>query len=278
MIWLIQDAHRKYDEVEKEANALEDLTYKFIGFGMIPFTNIVTGIDVDTLNDSVIIRGGTKVLDLIVADSFDIEGANDVQRDNFRNGIFYNAEKFDQAYYTGLNLPLLNANATVCNVADILHTKFDKPAFIKPSNDRKSFNAQFVDVRQTLEESIKSSMYQIGYETETCVVSFDIANIKRECRFFVVNNNVVTGSHYRINDVTIPKVIQKDDVIWSIADEYALLYKPHDVFVMDIAETNDGFKIVEYNCLNASGLYLADVKKLFISLQNYQNKHKIVVA
>ena len=46
---------------------------------------------------------------------------------------------------------------------------------------------------------------------------------------------------------------------------------------MDIAETDEGFKIVEYNCLNASGLYLADVKKLFISLQNYQNKHKIVV-
>ena len=53
----------------------------------------------------------------------------------------------------------------------------------------------------------------------------------------------------------------------------AIIYRnAHDVFVMDIADTNEGFKIVEYNCLNAFGLYRADVKKLFISLQNYQNK------
>ncbi len=115
-------------------------------------------------------------------------------------------------------------------------------------------------------------MYQLGYENETCVLSFDIANIKRECRFFVVNE-VVTGSHYRINNVTICKVISPDDVIWSIANEYAKLYQPHDVFVMDIAETDDGFKIVEYNCLNASGLYHSDVKKLFTALQDYKNEH-----
>ncbi len=272
MIWLIQDAHRRYDEVEKEANALENLNYNFTGYGLIPFTHQVTGIDVVDLNEKVIIRGGTKILDLIVADNFEIEGATETQRINFSNGIFYDAEKFDQAYYTSLNLPLLNSNATIHNVADILHTKFDKPAFIKPSNDRKSFTAQFVDVGQTLEESIKSSMYQLGYENETCVLSFDIANIKRECRFFVVNE-VVTGSHYRINNVTICKVISPDDVIWSIANEYAKLYQPHDVFVMDIAETDDGFKIVEYNCLNASGLYHSDVKKLFTALQDYKNEH-----
>ena len=121
MIWLIQDAHRRYDEVEKEANALENLNYNFTGYGLIPFTHQVTGIDVVDLNEKVIIRGGTKILDLIVADNFEIEGATETQRINFSNGIFYDAEKFDQAYYTSLNLPLLNSNATIHNVADILH-------------------------------------------------------------------------------------------------------------------------------------------------------------
>lgn len=40
--------------------------------------------------------------------------------------------------------------------------------------------------------------------------------------------------------------------------------------MIDIAETPIGFKIVEYNCLNASGLYAADVKKLFKEIINYK--------
>lgn len=38
-------------------------------------------------------------------------------------------------------------------------------------------------------------------------------------------------------------------------------------FVIDIADTADGFKIVECNTLNMSGFYKADVSKLIQSIE-----------
>lgn len=39
-------------------------------------------------------------------------------------------------------------------------------------------------------------------------------------------------------------------------------------FVMDIADTEKGFKIIECGCINCAGFYAADMQKLFISLEN----------
>ena len=38
---------------------------------------------------------------------------------------------------------------------------------------------------------------------------------------------------------------------------------------MDLADTKNGTKIVEYNCWNGSGLYYADKKLLFKSVEEF---------
>lgn len=261
-MFLIQDAFRKYSEMDKEVDAILELNLPFQTFGILPFTSIVTGLD--TLPKYVIIRGGTKVLDIITNDTI----TGDFDKQIFKEGLFYNPTTFDQAYYQTLDLPSLNENADIHNMRDIIDVKFEQ-AFVKPSNDRKSFNALFVD-NQTIREALELTQYQANYLDQTCLLTTEIVEINRECRFYIVNQHVITGSHYRIDNQTKHLPIQAKDIMWQVANEYCKLFQPHDVFVIDIAETPIGFKIVEYNCLNASGLYTADVKKLFKELINYK--------
>ncbi len=46
-------------------------------------------------------------------------------------------------------------------------------------------------------------------------------------------------------------------------------YTPHTIFVMDIAETNEGFKIIECNCFNGTGFYGHDIKAIIQSITNH---------
>lgn len=45
-----------------------------------------------------------------------------------------------------------------------------------------------------------------------------------------------------------------------------------DAFVMDIAQTENGYKIVECGCINSAGFYDADLQKLIIDLENFYNE------
>jgi hypothetical protein len=58
-------------------------------------------------------------------------------------------------------------------------------------------------------------------------------------------------------------------IVLDTADEYAKLYEPAEIYTMDLAETPNGIKIVEYNCWNGSGLYKMDTKKLFSTITDY---------
>lgn len=263
-MWLLQDGFRNFNEIDKESTALDSLNLKYHGFGIIPFTNIVTGLTEEMLDTPVFIRCGTKLLDLFTNNDIHLDNISTDLHDRFYKGIFYNTLGFDQLTYLKLDLPLLNEDSDIHFVKDILNIRFDQDVFIKPTNDRKSFNAQFITKGETLEESLSKSMYQGHYKEDICLVSKTIYHsIDRECRFFVVDGKVVTGSHYRINNKTISKEINIYDEIWVIANEYAKLYHPYSMFVMDIAQIHNEYKIVEYNCLNASGLYLSDSKLLF---------------
>jgi len=45
------------------------------------------------------------------------------------------------------------------------------------------------------------------------------------------------------------------------------LWSPDVGFVLDIADTPEGFKVIEVNCLNASGFYACDMAKVVFALE-----------
>lgn len=284
--WLIQVVSRKDEVIKTEIEALNSLNYKWHDFGVIEMLSLFSNIEniLENPNDTYIIRGGTKVLQLFdgvtsleeLSENCSKEQVelSSLYLEKLRAGLFYNVDNFDQKIYGKLDLPLINSDVTYYSLdnENNLNLSFDDIKFVKPSRDLKAFNAGILEPGQTVLEFIHSQMYQPMYVQEELLVSSP-KNIWDEYRFFVLGDQVITGSQYRTNKQlkyhALDNSLEHQKVL-SIAKEYAKLYKPAEVFTMDIGKyNNDQYGIVEYNCFNASGLYHSDVKKLFTTLEDY---------
>lgn len=287
--WLIQVVSRDDRVVAKEIETLNALNYNWKDFGVIELLTLVTNIEniLENVNDTYIVRGGTKslqILDNITSLTQISEHCSQEQIElseiylkKLRAGIFYQVENFDQKVYGRLNLPLINNDVHYypLNVEDNLNLSFDELKFVKPSRDLKAFNAGLLEPGQRVIDFIQGQQYQPMYVQEELLVSTP-KNIWDEYRFFVLGDQVITGSQYRANKQLKPLELGNNTEhlkVIEIAKEYAKLYKPAEVFTMDIGKHSDNeYGIVEYNCFNASGLYNSDVKKLFSTLEEYMTK------
>lgn len=277
-LWLIQSTGLLVAQPHANVEYLKKLNFEFKDFGVIPFTSEITNLENILVEDvNFIIRGGTKLLILLNSIKHISELSPHLTKEQLDNsdyfisklkaGIFYDIEKFDQEFYSTLNLPLLNSNAQLIPMEDVFKLSFDRDMFIKPSRDLKAFNGGIIPTGLSVESFIKSGQYQSFYKDEMIVLS-EVKEIYSEYRFFVVNKEVVGGSQYRkgnrpyLNGDIASEVLQ-------IASEYALLYQPNNIFTMDIALTPDGYKIIEYNCWNASGLYHCNGQKVFFAVNEF---------
>jgi hypothetical protein len=277
-MWLIQSSGLSSYHPHLNLEILKKLKLSFKDFGLISNTTEITNIEnILEENTKYILRGGTKLLTILnnvnnISElcphlSEEQIKLSEIYLNALKSSIFYDIEKFDQNNYKNLELPLLNNSAQYLQVKEILDKSFDKNMFIKPSRDLKAFNGGIIEKGLTVKEFIENSYHQNFYKDEIVILS-DLKTIYSEYRFFIVNKEVITGSQYKLGDkFHLTNYI--DNSIYKVAKEYALLYQPDDIFTMDICETSEGYKIVEYNCFNASGLYHSDGVKLFHIINEY---------
>lgn len=282
--WLIQDVGLIVSQMYRKFDALDFMNENVSGIGVMANHKYITGLEdaiEDDLNTKYVLLSGVKVLNLLknaknIADvvefptQFQIENSDTILN-ALIDGMFYDYEKFDQAYYGNLNLPLLNSEAIYIPIKDNLKTYFNVDKFVKPSRDLKAFDAGILNKGQTIEDYLMNKNRQRFFIEEQLVVS-DVLEMNDEYRFFVVDNEVVTGSAYRLNGV-VGENTRIDDIVMATAKRYAKLYQPENVFTMDLARLKDGtIKIIEYNCFNCSGVYLCDLVKTYESIKIYLEK------
>ena len=94
--------------------------------------------------------------------------------------------------------------------------------------------------------------------------------IQKEFRFFVVGGKIITGSQYTLHGryYTNPLI---DEPAREFAQEMVNLYQLADSFVIDIAQTINGYKIVECGCINCAGFYDSDLQKLLMAIEMRYN-------
>lgn len=140
--------------------------------------------------------------------------------------------------------------------------------FIKPCKDSKVFSGQTMTWDELKEW--KDRILELGWEGtvtgNTCVVMAPVKEIYREYRFFIVNGKVITGSQYRVGMRVFSTECHEKDVI-DYTQKMVNLWCPAIGFVLDIAITPEGFKVVEINCLNAAGFYACDMSKVVFALE-----------
>lgn len=279
--WAIQSSGlRINDDAEMRLmGALKDTCTSYVMFGCIPFTNEITGWQAFP-DEDMFVHCSTKVLRILTDHLIPSEeifvGADSVTahrvRQNMLAGVFYDIRKFDQAVYglESIREHLLNGNARVVKIKDWLHEEMPIDYFVKPTKDLKSFKGGVIQAGYSLWQFVNEGMLDASFEKAVAdgdtVLIAPTKGILREYRFFVVDGEVAAYSQYMIEDR-----VKYDSYVplWlkDKATEFAQLYQPARAFTIDLCVTKDAeVKIVEYNCLNCSGLYHADVAELIRQL------------
>ncbi|PLS18902.1 DUF4343 domain-containing protein [Bacillus sp. M6-12] len=169
-------------------------------------------------------------------------------------GSFMN-EKFEfEIFREALGDELLNHHFMIGELSEL--EPIAEEFFIRPTGNTKLFTGMRVTKEDFLSWKERENRENSPYIGQSLMIS-PIQEIKAEYRFFVVNQEVVTSSSYRVgNNTDITRKPSKAILQYTkkIVDKFPLA----KAFVIDIAETDKGFKVVEYNNINTSGLYGCD--------------------
>lgn len=191
------------------------------------------------------------------------------------NGNCYDEGTFDVQVWNAKRNDMLNSDAKIMKVKetkDFFESKVvadeEDYWFIRPVKDLKEFSgtvAQVADIKNWM-SSPKSGNFSFG--EDTLIMLSPIKKIYSESRFFVVGGKIVDGSYYRMGGRLMSKHIEQPEVI-EMAQELANKWLPHECCVMDLADTDDGIKVIEFNTINSSGFYDHDVKKIVYAMTDW---------
>ena len=169
---------------------------------------------------------------------------------------------------------LLNYDSKIIKLGD--KDFFSKPRFFaRPTKDTKIFTGREFDLgeyretRDTLLSNAKKAR-EDGFHTvldeNTDIQISSIKKIYNEIRFWVVKGEVVTASQYRLgNRLVLDENVDKK--AYTFCNKMVKLFELNDAFVIDLALTEKGYKIIECGCINSAGFYRADMQKLLIAIE-----------
>jgi hypothetical protein len=163
---------------------------------------------------------------------------------------------------------MLNAASVVSRFED---ANFDaEAAFLRPIEDSKVFAGRVFSREEFYEWKRKVCVLEHDYgnslSRDTLIQVAPPLEIYVEARCWVVGGKIVTSSIYKRGD----KVIYDSEVppcyleyAQARVDEWA----PLPAFVIDVADTAGGMRVVEINTINSCGFYAADIPRLVIALE-----------
>lgn len=142
-----------------------------------------------------------------------------------------------------------------------------EPFFMRPTGDTKTFTGYVTDFHD-VSSWIERMRVQLPDENVRTTLSESVMlstkkEIWSETRVWIVDSKVVTASGYKRGGrvyYTTPDQVARE--ITDFAQARANLWNPNRAYVMDVAETPDGLKIIEVNCINSAGWYRCDMQKL----------------
>lgn len=167
---------------------------------------------------------------------------------------------------------MLNADSRVICFNNLEKLPEDSLYFVRPVDDSKCFagNVFTGSVLNVWKDNVQAlDKHGDNYGAlngKTLLQLSSVKDIKEEYRFWIVEGNIAAYSLYKRNGkVFTSKDI--DDKAISYTKDMIRLWMPNDAFVIDIAKTSQGFKIVEINTLNAAGFYEANLESLVDALE-----------
>jgi hypothetical protein len=256
MIWIVQKNLWYEKEFQNFCNAIERSGVEVQAVEVIPFSHeIVPRVEYEGKK---ICYGSTTLMRLS-------------KQEGWNPGCYFN-DNFDSRIWTKkFGKDCLNDDAIECRLEDVPKFAVENEIFIRPCEDLKLFSGHVIKKEDFVKWMDKvQKLDSVATVTKDTMVS--IANTKeifKEYRFYIVDKKVVTCSLYKLSNRLITNLPVEEEAI-QFAEKMIKVWTPHDVFVLDVALTSEGYKVIEINCANSAGFYNCDVSKLVQGIVNYE--------
>ncbi len=270
MFWVIQHNLWKEEGFTSLMNALDRFGCASEVVKVVPFSNRLIPVDYDQdiehLED---IPEPTIPTEGLVVVCGSVTLARIAKTRGWIPGSFL-TENFDYTKWReNYGAHLLNFESEVCRFDEVSFPS-SKSLFVRPCKDTKAFCGQVFEKGEF--EKWRNAVLDLstGHTTlraNTQVAVAPLKHICREFRFFVVDKVLVTQSQYKLGTRVVMDPAVEPDII-SFAQEMVDIWQPSRAFVLDIALTDEGFKIVEINNLNSAGFYSCDVTKIVAAVES----------
>jgi len=148
---------------------------------------------------------------------------------------------------------MLNCDAVVTTAFELIQHLATGPKFVRPHRQYKLFTPAVVDF-----DGYGVWVNSTGLSRDTEVLVSTVKEIRRETRFFVLDGAIVSASQYALGGSVVVDALV-DAGARKFAESMIDRWQPQVAFVLDIAETADGYRIIEVNGYTTSGFYRCDV-------------------
>ena len=201
--------------------------------------------------------------------------ANTSEKYGWKPGMLGNENHDFEVYGKHYGEYMLNHDAIVLDVADPLPAGDEWDYFfVRPTKDSKMFSGALYS-RESWEKyisDVKANDALQHLQEQSKIMISQPKNIQQEIRCWVVGGKVITISQYKLGSrVTYKNLDLYDQDAWNFAQKMVDIYQPAQAFVIDICRTNEGFKVVEINCINGCGFYDMNSQRLLMALENEFN-------
>ena len=198
---------------------------------------------------------------------------NAYQNSLLRPGIFLNPDRFRVSHYVQTwKDKVLNSDGRLITFGKVssLKSSHDRWYFVRPDNDGKGFSGRIITYQQLLDWSravCPMDLPELNQQTEVWVAPSKA--ILKEWRLFVVGDEVISASRYAVNGELSESADDLPSAMLDFAHSLIQAHRLHDVYVMDIAQVNTGYKLIECNCFNGTGFYAHDIERVIQSISQF---------
>ena len=175
-------------------------------------------------------------------------------RSEGKQGLFLGHDKFLSESY--LSCPVLLNQGKVLTIKNVedniedLWVTYPQGFFIRPNSWKKLFQGQVL-TKGNFAKNWSSLKFYLDNDQEKVIVS-PLKTILKEYRILYIKGEAVTGSSYVVGE---DNQIEVDPTPFKEFIEGIKDYLPEDTCAIDISETPEGLKLIEFNPLSTSAIY-----------------------
>lgn len=204
-----------------------------------------------------------------------VNGARVAEQYGWVPGTLYNDSHDIEKYGPRYGDNMLNNDGYILDIMDNIPDELPEYFFARPSKDTKIFSGGMFS-KESWKEWVdgvndNGDLDLVRNQTKIFVAS-PKGPIQQEIRCWIVGGKIATMSQYKIGSrVTYQNMDNNEDAKYFVKDMLKL-FNPARAYVLDICLYKDEYKVVEINCINASGFYDGDMSKLIQALEEEFSK------